>query len=324
MNAWLATHSCFFFLVGLQISFLVCLAVSRYLGFWGDTRRRRIQVADELLRIHERLLEEPDDEDSIQKFRKALYSNYVFERFFALDTLGKLYELLQSRQEMTTQMDDLLKACEDALKCNNPFVRNAAAQALSRVGTKANFAIETLAHTMRSYPHEGAGMYSAIALRNIGEQPTVVLDALRWIINHVPKSLTYSAAQTTYEQLSGENYNTNTGFDPEIYFSPEDNAYRLRTEQEAYYLRDYLIYENLTIDKSPNLSRLLLRPMYRIITYVLTIYYRWFSDKKIITYYAAPDNSYYGTVYTNPRGQFVSVLGEAERGVRTIQSLLSP
>jgi hypothetical protein len=188
---WTAITICIALSVGLLLSVLV----------WTDTRHRRRQIADRLLTIKQRLIENPEDTNSQNQFRESLDSTSIFERFYALYTLGDLYELLQGRRQSTSALDGLLLESTRSLGHDNIFVRNAAAQTFSRIGTDARFAIDKLAYTLQSYPHEGAGLYSAIALGNIGEATPAVLEALR-IVDNIPQALAYSKAHAIYMRFT--------------------------------------------------------------------------------------------------------------------------
>ena len=96
----------------------------------------------------------------------------------------------------------VLEKTATRLNDENIFVRNAAALALARAGMLANFALSDLVSAMKKYSHEGAGMYSAEALGNIGVKNDTVLSALR----NIGKNSDYlarHAARTAYTKLTG-------------------------------------------------------------------------------------------------------------------------
>lgn len=70
----------------------------------------------------------------------------------------------------------------------------------------------------------------------------------------------------------------------------------------------------------------LLRFVVRTVTSCLTMRRR-LAGEKVLTFYCAEDRSYFGSVYINPRGQFISILGSTreavEGGMRRIESFLN-
>ena len=187
-------------------------------GFWfGDSLKKRRAVAVRISSLAKTLTATPTDKLAVIEFHAALFSKYAFERCYALHTLGNILCDSDSSPKLATKgsgkivlgpggeavavlggelkvnvtasgsgtvristgdLDGLLVACIDGLYHADPFVRAAAAQTLSRVGSQAAFATTELVLTLNRYPHESSGMYAAIALGKVRPIPRHVEAAL--------------------------------------------------------------------------------------------------------------------------------------------------
>ncbi len=100
----------------------------------------------------------------------------------------------------------------------------------------------------------------------------------------------------------------------EIQLPSQDMAYRIQAALAP-----------LSPTYSPALTPLL-RFVVRTVTSCLKIRRR-LAGEKVLTFYCAEDRSYFGSVYTNPRGQFISILGSTriavEGGIHRIESFLN-
>jgi hypothetical protein len=96
----------------------------------------------------------------------------------------------------------------EGLKSSDPFVRDAAAHGMFEMGRLAAPARDALAETITFHVNESAAMYAVMALREIGDDATKVLESLQFAVN-APDSVGREEARKAYQELTGKAFESN-------------------------------------------------------------------------------------------------------------------
>lgn len=133
-----------------------------------DTLGHRKKMAKELEGCAEKV-ENSRDPESLKKLERAAQSPDSFKRSYALDALGRLGE--RSSETVPIQVKGLAS--------RDPFVREAAAHALFRMGRQAAQARAALVEVLRRCRSEGTARYAVLALGQIGGLTAEELEVLK-------------------------------------------------------------------------------------------------------------------------------------------------
>lgn len=133
-----------------------------------DTLRQRQKMAKELKRC---ALER--DPGSLRKLERAARSPYSFKRSYALNALGRL------DWRASEDVGKAVKIQVKGLASRDPYVREAAAHALYRMGNHAAPAQSALVEILRAHRSEGAARYAVLALGRMRDLTKEALDELK-------------------------------------------------------------------------------------------------------------------------------------------------
>jgi hypothetical protein len=165
--------------------------VHLYEKMFDNLPATRAQIANRLRGLAYQFTLEPSNTSLLKRIEAAAKSHQRFKRCYALDILGRLGPL--AKESVATQVEGLLS--------DDPFVREAAAQALFRLGEFAKPARRELVRVLATHLNEGTARYAVLALGEIGDTSPETLEALQ---NAAFADNSYAAdeAATLYSSLS--------------------------------------------------------------------------------------------------------------------------
>jgi HEAT repeat protein len=166
---------------------LVIYLMSRYIIDTGSNRER---VAKRIKDLSAQVKEQPGNPAPLIAIAEAAKSGYRFERCYALNALGRLGPLAR----------DSLPAIIRGLESDDPFVRDAAAQAALEMKCLAKPATKQLIKLIYDHRNEGAARYAVLALGEIDESSPEVLDVLKYAVE-ASDSYGKDEARKVYEKL---------------------------------------------------------------------------------------------------------------------------
>jgi len=152
----------------------------------------RAGITNRLNTLAQQLRVQPNNKDRLLEIEQAVKGRSRFEQCYALDTLGRLGSLAQ----------DATQTLAEGLQSGDPFVREAAAQALFRMGKYAITAKRGLIDVLHYHVNEGTVRYAVLALDEIGDESQEVLDALEYVA-FAKDSYAASEAIGVYFKLTG-------------------------------------------------------------------------------------------------------------------------
>jgi HEAT repeat protein len=158
-----------------------------------DTTWRREYVSQHLRELAADVARNAQDDTSLNELIACAQSSYRFERDYAIGTLGKL----------GPRAEAAVPTIAEGLSSNDAYTRNAAALALSNLGTTASSAKNELIRVLTYYPSEGASTWAAEALGQFGDSSPEVVNALRIAVKTSPNNSTVDRARRAFERLMG-------------------------------------------------------------------------------------------------------------------------
>jgi hypothetical protein len=184
-------------LIGLLVLVIVLTLTSWALFLMNryvfDSLTNRKRVADRVTELARDVRERPENKESLMALAQAAESRYDFERCFALDALGRLGSLAKGTVPTITR----------GLESSDPYIRDAAAHALARMGKDAAPARKELVKVVLHHVGESAARYAVLALGEIGDGSAEVLDALKYAAQAVDSD-GRGEARKVYENLTGK------------------------------------------------------------------------------------------------------------------------
>jgi hypothetical protein len=162
----------------------------------------RARIARRLSALAEQFIKEPSKIEPLMKIDHAAKSHHRFKRCYALDTLGRLGS--QPQEFISTQVaQTTIPTQVDGLLSDDQFIREAASQALFRLGKLAAPAKDALVAVLLKHVTEGTARYAVLALREIKDKSPEVLNALKHVA-FASDSYATEEAEEAYLKLTGE------------------------------------------------------------------------------------------------------------------------
>ncbi len=160
-----------------------------------DTQSRRKAVAEHLRSLATQVKAGINRDEAFNELLRATTSNYDFEKNYAIGTLGRLEELAK----------DAVPTISVGLRSNNPYVRDASAHALQRIGKAAAAVKAELIALIYKHKSESAAQYAVECLGQLGDNGNDVLQVLEFAIT-AKDSMGRQEAEKAYLKLTGKHF----------------------------------------------------------------------------------------------------------------------